>query len=140
LTPVAIAAGRRLSHRLFNGESKLRLSYETIPTVIFSHPPVATVGLSEKDARAKYETVKVYSSSFVPMYYALSEERKVKTHMKLIVQGPQEQVVGLHMIGMDVDEMLQGFAVAIKMRATKKQFDECVAIHPTSAEELVTLR
>lgn len=95
--------------------------------------------MTEAEARAKFPQVKVYSSSFVPMYFAMSE-RKVKTHMKLICQGAEEYVVGLHMIGMDCDEMLQGFGVAIKMGATKKQFDECVAIHPTSAEELVTLR
>lgn len=141
LTPVAIAAGRRLAHRLFNNESNLKLSYENIPTVLFSHPPVGTVGYTEEEAIAKFgkDALKIYSSSFVPLYCSMSE-KKVKTYMKLICAGPEEKVIGLHMLGMDVDEILQGFGVAIKMGATKKQFDECVAIHPTSAEELVTLR
>ncbi|KAI6191440.1 Glutathione reductase [Aphelenchoides bicaudatus] len=141
LTPVAIAAGRRLSHRLFNGESNNRLSYENIPTVVFSHPPIGTVGLTEHEAIEKYgkDKLTIYRSKFNPMYFAVTKHKE-PTVMKLICAGPEETVVGLHIIGQGADEMLQGFGVAVKMGATKKQFDECVAIHPTSSEELVTMR
>jgi glutathione reductase (NADPH) len=141
LTPVAIAAGRRLAHRLFHGETNAKLDYSNIPTVVFSHPPVGTVGLTEVEAVKKYgrEQLKIYTSSFVPLYHAMTQ-RKVKTHMKMICLLPEEKVVGIHMIGLGCDEMLQGFAVAVKMGATKSDFDNTVAIHPTSAEELVTMR
>lgn len=141
LTPVAIAAGRRLSDRVFNGQTDRHLSYENIPTVIFTHPPIGTVGLSEAAAREEYgdSAVKVYTSSFVPMYHALTT-RKPRALMKLVTAGPEEKIVGLHVIGDGADEMLQGFAVAVKMGATKQQFDDTVAIHPTSAEEFVTMR
>lgn len=140
LTPVAIAAARRLGDRLFNNQSERRLEYENIPTVMFSHPPIGTVGLTEGEARDKHgEAVKVYQTRFTPMYNALTSH-KTKTAMKLVCVGAQEKVVGIHMIGHGVDEMLQGFAVALKMGATKKQFDDTVAIHPTSSEELVTMR
>jgi glutathione reductase (NADPH) len=140
LTPVAIAAGRRLSDRLWGGQSERFLDYENIPTVIFGHPPIGTVGLTEAEARAKYGlTVKIYLSAFVPMYHALTS-RKPRTHMKLVCAGPKQQVVGVHVIGAGADEMMQGFAVAVRMGATKAQFDDTVAIHPTSAEELVTMR
>ncbi|KAH9488315.1 hypothetical protein Btru_063767 [Bulinus truncatus] len=141
LTPVAIAAGRRLAHRLFDGKKDLKLDYTSIPTVVFSHPPVGTVGLTEEEAERKYgrDKLKIYTSNFLPMYYAMTEN-KVRCNMKLICVLSEEKVVGLHMIGQGCDEILQGFGVAIKMGATKAQFDECVAIHPTSAEELVTMR
>ncbi|XP_037072790.1 LOW QUALITY PROTEIN: glutathione reductase, mitochondrial-like [Pollicipes pollicipes] len=141
LTPVAIAAGRRLAHRLFNKQPELKLDYENIPSVVFSHPPSGSVGLTEREARDQFgdAQVRVYSSVFTPLEFALSEH-KVKTHMKLVCAGADERVVGLHMVGHAVDEILQGFAVAVKMGATKAQFDDCVAIHPTSAEELVTMR
>lgn len=140
LTPVAIAAGRRLAERLFNDRPDCKLEYSNIPTVIFSHPPIGTIGLSEEEARKKFgEDVKVYRSAFTPMYYSMTL-RKVKCLMKLVCVGKEERVVGLHMFGDNVDEILQGFAVAIKMGATKDHFDDCVAIHPTSAEELVTMR
>lgn len=141
LTPVAIAAGRRLSERLFNGQTNARLDYETIPTVVFSHPTIGTVGLTEKEARVKYsgETIKIYTSSFTPMQYAITEFKE-KCHMKLVCVGENEKIVGLHGIGLGIDEMLQGFAVAIKMGATKEDFDNTVAIHPTGAEEFVTMR
>jgi len=140
LTPVAIAAGRRLADRLFNGRTERRLDYDLIPTVIFSHPPIGTVGLSEAEARAMHgDAVRTYTSTFVPMYHALSP-RKVKASMKLVCVGPEERIVGLHVIGAGADEMLQGFAVALKMGATKRDFDDTVAIHPTSAEEFVTMR
>jgi glutathione reductase (NADPH) len=140
LTPVAIAAGRRLADRLYGGMSERFLDYRLIPTVIFSHPPIGTVGLTEAEARETYgETIKVYSSGFTPMYYALSEHKQ-RSVMKLITAGAEERVVGCHVIGEGADEMLQGFAVAIRMGATKSDFDDTVAIHPTNAEELVTMR
>ena len=117
-----------------------KLDYSGIATVVFSHPPIGTVGLTEEEARAQHgEAVKVYRSSFVPMYYALGT-RKPKATMKLICVGTEERVVGLHVIGQGADEMTQGFAVAMKMGATKKDFDDTVAIHPTAAEEFVTMR
>ncbi|KAL4220178.1 hypothetical protein ACF0H5_020586 [Mactra antiquata] len=142
LTPVAIAAGRKLSHRLFDGKSDWKLDYNNIPTVVFSHPPIGTIGLTQEEAEKEYgaENIKVYKSVFTPMYYAMTEH-KVKCSMKLICLKPEnEKVIGLHMLGQGCDEMLQGFSVAIKMGATKAQFDDAVAIHPTSSEELVTMR
>ncbi len=140
LTPVAIAAGRRLADRLWGGKTDRRLSYENIPTVLFGHPPLGTVGLSEPEARAQFgAAVKCYNAAFVPMYYAFSEV-KPKTRMKLVTAGAEERIVGLHLAGRGVDEMLQGFAVAVRMGATKRDFDDTVAIHPTAAEELVTMR
>ncbi len=140
LTPVAIAASRRLCDRLFDGQSDRHLDYENIPSVVFSHPPIGTVGLTETQAREIHgDAVKCYQTRFTPMYHALTEH-KVQTAMKLVCVGAQERVVGCHMLGHGVDEMLQGFAVAIRMGATKKDFDDTVAIHPTSSEELVTMR
>jgi glutathione reductase (NADPH) len=140
LTPVAIAAGRRLSERLFNGKTDLRLNYDLIPTVVFTHPPIGTVGMSESEARAMYgDAVKVYVADFTPLYHALTT-RKSHTDMKLVCVGPEQRIVGCHVIGAGADEMMQGFAVAIRMGATKRDFDDTVAIHPTSAEELVTMR
>jgi glutathione reductase (NADPH) len=140
LTPVAIAAGRRLSDRLFGGKPDRRLEYSMIPTVVFTHPPIGTVGASEAEARAQYgDAVKVYVADFTPMYHALTT-RKTHTDMKLVCVGPEQRIVGCHIIGTGADEMLQGFAVAIRMGATKRDFDDTVAIHPTSAEELVTMR
>ena len=139
LTPVAIAAGRRLSDRLFGGQPDRHLDYEDIATVIFSHPPIGTVGLTEEEARARLSDVRVYTSSFVPMFHSLTT-RKPKAAMKLVTHGSDEKIVGYHVIGPGADEMTQGFAVAIRMGATKKDFDDTVAIHPTSAEEFVTMR
>jgi len=140
LTPVAIAAGRRLSERLFNGKTDRRLDYDLIASVIFTHPPIGTVGLSESEARAVYgDAVKVYVADFTPMYHALTT-RKTHTDMKLVCVGPEQKIVGCHIIGAGADEMMQGFAVAIRMGATKGDFDDTVAIHPTSSEELVTMR
>lgn len=140
LTPVAIAAGRRLSDRLFGGKPDRRLDYNMIPTVIFTHPPIGTVGASEAQARAQYgDAVKVYVADFTPMYHAMTT-RKTHTDMKLVCVGPEQRIVGCHILGAGADEMLQGFAVAIRMGATKADFDDTVAIHPTSAEELVTMR
>ena len=140
LTPVAIAAGRRLSDRVIGGKTDSRLEYSMIPTVVFTHPPIGTVGASEAEARAQYgDGVKVYIADFTPMYHALTA-RKTRTDMKLVCAGPEQRIVGCHVIGTGADEMLQGFAVAIRMGATKRDFDDTVAIHPTSAEEFVTLR
>jgi len=140
LTPVAIAAGRRLAERLFGNIPESRLDYENIPTVVFSHPVVGSVGLTEDEARDLHgDAVKVYHSRFTPLYHAITA-RKIRSSMKLVTVGTEERVVGCHVVGMGADEMLQGFAVAIKMGATKADFDNTVAIHPTSAEELVTLR
>jgi len=140
LTPVAIAAGRRLSDRLFGPDPTRHLDYGMIPTVVFTHPPIGTVGASEAEARARHgDAVKVYVADFTPMYHALTA-RKTHTDMKLVCVGAEQRIVGCHIIGAGADEMLQGFAVAIRMGATKADFDDTVAIHPTSAEELVTMR
>ena len=140
LTPVAIAAGRRLADRLFGGDPESRLEYRDIPTVVFSHPPVATIGLSEDRARELHgDAVKVYQTRFTAMYHSLTTHRHT-TAMKLVCIGAEERIVGCHIIGLGADEMLQGFAVAIGMGATKADFDNTIAIHPTSSEELVTMR
>ncbi|MDH2998173.1 glutathione-disulfide reductase [Pasteurellaceae bacterium LFhippo2] len=141
LTPVAVAAGRRLSERLFNNKPNEHLDYNLVPTVIFSHPPIGTVGLTEPQAIEQYgkDNVKVYKSNFTPMYSAVTKHRQ-PCRMKLVCAGADEKVVGLHGIGFGVDEMIQGFAVAIKMGATKADFDNTVAIHPTGSEEFVTMR
>jgi len=140
LTPVAIAAGRRLADRLFGGRQDSRLDYGNIATVIFSHPPVGTVGLTEDAARARFgDSVRVHTSRFTGLYHAVTE-RKTATAMKLVTVGDEGRIVGLHVIGEGADEMTQGFAVAIRMGATKQDFDDTVAIHPTAAEEFVTMR
>ena len=138
LTPVAIKAGRQLSERLFNNKLNAKLDARLIPTVVFSHPPIATIGLTEEQAKEQYSDIKIYRSQFNPMLDALSE-LKTPTFMKLICQGENEKIIGLHMMGNECDEILQGFAVAIKMGATKADFDSTIAIHPSSAEELVTM-
>ncbi|TCO81333.1 NADPH-glutathione reductase [Plasticicumulans lactativorans] len=140
LTPVAIAAGRRLADRLFGGQPERHLDYANIATVVFSHPPIGTVGLTEAQARAAHgDAVQVFTTRFTPMLRAFSAHPR-ETAMKLVCLGPQRRVIGVHAIGDGVDEMLQGFAVAVRMGATKRDFDDTVAIHPTSAEELVTMR
>ncbi|KAI3393481.1 hypothetical protein diail_4202 [Diaporthe ilicicola] len=145
LTPVAIAAGRKLAHRLFGGPEfkEAKLDYSNIPSVVFAHPEVGAIGLTEPQAIDKYgkENIKVYNTSFPALYYVMMEaEEKGPTSYKLVCAGPEEKVVGLHILGLGSGEILQGFGVAIKMGATKRDFDSCVAIHPTSAEELVTLK
>uniref|UniRef100_A0AC35TG41 Glutathione reductase n=1 Tax=Rhabditophanes sp. KR3021 TaxID=114890 RepID=A0AC35TG41_9BILA len=156
LTPVAIAAGRRLAHRLFNDEKESKMDYSNIATVVFSHPLVGTVGLTEGEAIEKFglDQITLYKSKFNPMYYAVTEHKE-PCFMKLVCVGKEEKIVGLHIVGQGADEMLQGFAVAIKMGATKKDFDSTCAIHPTGrlagrvsananlfcfSEELVTMR
>ncbi len=140
LTPVAVSAGRRLSERLFNNKPDEHLDYSNVPTVVFSHPPIGTVGLTEPQAREQYgdDQVKVYKSSFTAMYTAVTQHRQ-PCYMKLVCVGAYEKIVGIHGIGSGMDEILQGFAVALKMGATKKDFDNTVAIHPTAAEEFVTM-
>lgn len=141
LTPVAVKAGRQLSERIFNNKADAKLDYTDVATVVFSHPVIGAVGLTEEKAIAKYgsENIKVYKSSFTPMYTALGDNRQPST-MKLVTLGENEKIIGLHGIGYGVDEMIQGFSVAIKMGATKADFDNTVAIHPTGSEEFVTMR
>ena len=141
LTPVAVAAGRRLSERLFNNKPYEHLDYSNIATVVFSHPVIGTVGLSEKEAIEEFgeDQVKVYNSQFTALYQAITEDYRDPTRMKLVCVGKEEKIVGIHSIGFGSDELLQGFAVALKMGATKADFDNTIAIHPTSAEEFVTM-
>ncbi|KAG5185257.1 glutathione reductase [Tribonema minus] len=153
LTPMAIAAGRKLSDRLFGGQPEAKADYKDVPTIIFSHPPIGTVGMTEEAAREEFgdDKVKVYTSKFTNLYYGpwkVDADKKPKTAMKIVCVGTEEKVVGLHSIGMGSDELLQGFGVALKascnakcsfMGATKKDLDNCVALHPTAAEELVTM-
>ena len=141
LTPVAVAAGRRLCERLFNNKPYEHLDYTNIATVVFSHPVIGTVGLSEAQAIEAYgeQQVKVYTSQFTALYQAITEDYRDPTRMKLVCVGKEEKIVGIHSIGFGSDELLQGFAVALKMGATKADFDNTVAIHPTSAEEFVTM-
>jgi len=141
LTPVAVAAGRRLCERLFNNKPDEHLDYSGIATVVFSHPVIGTVGLTEKEAIEQYgeDNITVYNSQFTALYQAITEDYRDPTRMKLICLGKDEKVIGLHSIGFGSDELLQGFAVAMKMGATKQDFDNTIAIHPTSAEEFVTL-
>ena len=150
LTPMAIAAGRRLGDRLFGGEGgkgiqDSKADYSLVPTVVFSHPPIGTIGLTEPQAQKKFgeENIKVYTSSFVNLWYGPffngGVGAKPVSKYKLITSLPDEKVVGLHIIGDASDEVLQGFGVAMKMGATKADFDSCIAIHPTAGEELVTM-
>ena len=141
LTPVAIKAGRTLAERIFNGKTDAKMDYELIPTVVFSHPAIGSIGLTQEQAEAKYgaENIKVYQSSFAGMYSAITVHCQM-TKLKLITLGEEEKVIGLHGIGGGIDEMIQGFAVAVKMGATKADFDATVAIHPTASEEFVTMR
>lgn len=147
LTPMAIAAGRKLADRLFSGKvehEKAKVSYEYVPTVVFSHPTIGTCGLTEPQAIAKFgkQNIKIYTSKFSNLFYGIFDmepDQKPKTIMKLICAGIDEKVVGMHVLGMGADEMMQGFGVAMKMGCTKADLDSCVAIHPTAAEELVTM-
>jgi len=130
-----------LADRLFGGMNDRKLLYENIATVLFTHPPIGTVGLSEEAAVKAHgaEAVRVYESRFTPMLHAFTR-RKIKCSIKLVVTGQAEKIVGCHIIGPGADEIMQGFAVALHMGATKHDFDETVAIHPTVGEELVTMR
>jgi glutathione reductase (NADPH) len=141
LTPVAIRAGRKLASRLFSKAKKTYMDYENIPTVIFSHPPLGTVGLSTAAAEKKYgkHSLTIHEAKFHSMYYALSK-KKVTSAFKLITLKKNNKIVGLHLLDPNADEILQGFAAAIKMGATKEDFDDVIGIHPTSAEELVGMK
>ncbi len=141
LTPVAIRAGRYLAERLYNNKPDIKMDLSKVPTVVFSHPPVGTIGLAEHDARSQYghDNVQVYTSVFTPMRYAFTEHQ-IKTALKLVCVGEEQKVVGIHVVGDGADEMMQGFAVAVQMGATKADLDATIAIHPSSSEELVTMR
>ncbi len=141
LTPAAIEAGRQLAERLFNGKTEAKADFTYVPTVIFSHPAIGTVGLTEAEAKAQHgeEAVRVYQSTFNPLLRSMTEH-KVPTRMKMVCVGEEQRVVGIHIIGDFADEIIQGFSVAVQMGATKAHFDQTLAIHPTSGEELVTMR
>lgn len=141
LTPVAIRAGRYLAERLYNNQPELKMDLTKVPTVVFSHPPIGVMGLAEHEACQQYgrDSVTVYQTDFTPMRYAFTRHQ-IKTALKLVCVGDEQKIVGIHIIGDGADEMLQGFAVAIQMGATKADFDATIAIHPTSSEELVTMR
>ncbi|HLO86000.1 MAG TPA: glutathione-disulfide reductase [Nostocaceae cyanobacterium] len=139
LTPVAIGEGRAFADSEF-GNNRREFSHETVPTAIFSTPQAATVGLTEAAAREKLgEAVKIYRTNFRPMYYSLTSQPE-RTMMKLVVDANTDQVLGAHMVGDDAAEIIQGIAIALKMGATKKDFDATVGIHPSAAEEFVTMR
>lgn len=146
LTPTAIAAGRALADRLFLvGKEDSKICYDNIPTVVFAHPPIGSIGLSERDAREMYETVLCYNSTAVNLYYNvfdLSVADKPKIHIKLVCSlnssTGEECVRGIHVVGMGADEMMQGFGIAFNMGCTKKDIDNVIAIHPSAAEEVVT--
>jgi glutathione reductase (NADPH) len=140
LTPVAIAAGRRLADRIWGGKAGRKLDNKYVATVVFTHPPMAMIGLTEAAARAEHgEAVKVYSSKFTPMRHLMSNN-PLPVHIKLVCVGAKEEVVGVHWLGEGCDEGIQGFAIAMGMGATKADFDNTIAVHPSIAEELVTLR
>tara|TARA_R110002073_G_scaffold2938_5_gene19564 strand:- start:134170 stop:135543 length:1374 start_codon:yes stop_codon:yes gene_type:complete len=143
LTPVALAEGMWLANHLF-GDASAQTSaqsvdYANIPTAVFSHPNIATIGLSQTEALDKHSVIRVYRSTFRPLRYTLGDIQQ-RTMMKLIVDDASDRVVGLHMAGEEAAEIVQGFAVAVRMGATKADFDRTIGIHPTSAEEFVTLR
>ena len=142
LTPVALAEGMVLADALFGpppGQAARRMDYSNIPTAVFTHPPIGTVGLSEQQAREQFGAIQVFRSDFKPLKHTLSGGSE-RTLVKLIVDAKTDRVLGLHMVGADAGEIVQGFAVALKCGATKAQFDATIGIHPTSAEEFVTLR
>ncbi|UYV81121.1 GSR [Cordylochernes scorpioides] len=142
LTPVAIAAGTKLARRLFGDNPSAKVDYTTIPTVIFTNPPIASVGLSEREAFSEYgrDNIRVYKKEFIPLYYAVMETKPL-AHMKLVcLRGGGEKILGLHIIGMHADEVLQGFSVAIKIGLTKKQLDDAISVHPTIAEEILSIK
>ncbi|MDY3119056.1 MAG: glutathione-disulfide reductase [Peptoniphilus sp.] len=140
LTPVAIAAGRKLSDRLFGGKKDAHLQYDNIPTVVFSHPPMGSVGLTEKAAIKTYgeDHVTTYDTTFTDMRSSITGDG-LTNKMLLVCAGDEEKIVGVHAVGEGVDEMIQGFSVAVTMGATKADFDATVAIHPTASEEMVTM-
>jgi glutathione reductase (NADPH) len=138
LTPVALAEGMVLARSLFSKQS-IKVNYADIPTCVFSQPNLGTVGLTEEEARERYDEIAVYKSRFKPMKLSLSDSSE-KTFMKLIVDKASDRVVGVHMVGPDAGEIIQGVAIAMKAGATKATFDATIGIHPTAAEEFVTMR
>jgi glutathione reductase (NADPH) len=138
LTPVAIAEGRAFAETVFN-DNPMKIDYEGVPACVFSHPPLGTVGLTETQARERYGAIDVYRSTFRPLRHTLSG-RDERAMLKLVVDSASDRVVGCHMVGPEAGEIIQGFAVAMKCGATKAQFDATIAIHPTAAEEFVTMR
>jgi len=138
LTPVALAEGMALARALYGNESKA-VDYSNIPTCVFSQPNIGTVGLTEEQAHEKYAALEIYKSSFIPMKLSLSDSKE-KTFMKLIADKATDRVVGVHMLGQDAGEIIQGIGIAIKAGATKQDFDSTIGIHPTTAEEFVTMR
>jgi glutathione reductase (NADPH) len=137
LTPIAIKDGAKVAATLFGSKPSL-VDHEYVPTAVFSQPPVATVGFTEEAARTIYPDVQVHRSVFRPLKHTLSG-RVERTMMKLVVDGATGRVVGAHMVGADAPEIIQGVAIAVKLGATKAQFDATVGIHPTAAEEFVTM-
>jgi glutathione reductase (NADPH) len=138
LTPVALAEGSAVARTLFGGKPT-RPDHENVPTCVFSQPPVGTVGLTEEQARAQYPRVDVYLSRFRPLKHTLTGRDEL-CMMKLCVDAATDRVLGIHVVGADAGEIVQGFAVALKMGATKAQLDATIGIHPTAAEELVTMK
>jgi glutathione reductase (NADPH) len=138
LTPVAIAEGRAIAETLYNN-NPMTMDHADVPSAVFSQPPVSVVGLNEEEARRQYGDIDIYQSRFKPMKNTLSG-RDERTFMKLVVDSKTDRVLGCHMLGVDAPEIVQGLAVAIKCGATKKQFDQTVGIHPSAAEEFVTMR
>jgi glutathione reductase (NADPH) len=138
LTPVAIAEGRALAETLFNNNAT-KMDHENVPCAVFSQPPIGAVGLTEERARRQYGEVDIYMARFKPMKNTLSG-REERTVMKLIVDPRSDRVLGCHMLGPDAPEIIQGLAIAVKCGATKEQFDQTVGIHPSAAEEFVTMR
>ena len=138
LTPVALAEGSIVANNLFNNTSKIA-SYENIPTCVFSQPNIATVGLTEDEARKKYKDITVYKSLFTPLKLTLTQSNE-KSFIKLITNKKTNLVIGAHMVGENAGEIMQGIAIAIKAGATKDIFDSTIGIHPTLAEEFVTMR
>jgi glutathione reductase (NADPH) len=140
LTPVAIAEGMCIANNLFTDNPRRTLNYELIPTAVFCQPNIGTVGLTEAEARGRFEgDIDVYSADFKPMKHTLTG-RDERTLMKLVVRRSDDKVVGVHMVGADAGEIIQGIAVAMTAGATKTQFDRTIGIHPTAAEEFVTMR
>ena len=138
LTPVALAEGMALVHNLYAGANQ-KVDYDLIPTAVFCQPNIGTVGLSEEQAREQYANVEVYKSSFRAMKHTLSGSEE-RTFMKMLVDADSRKVIGVHMVGPDAGEIIQGIGIALKAGATKEVFDATIGIHPTAAEEFVTMR
>ncbi len=138
LTPVAIAEGRAIAETLYNN-NPIKMDHKDVPSAVFSQPPIGAVGLTEEEARREYGEVDIYSARFKPMKNTLSG-RDERTLMKIVVDARSDRVVGCHMLGLDAPEIIQGLAIAVKCGATKRQFDQTVGIHPSAAEEFVTMR